>query len=97
MRRGLRGTEDEIHHACGDRNANRGLQKKRPIFSGIVIYNENTYHRVWRRKVPVQAWPQTNEASQTLKVTAGVTDRLWEMKDLIETLEAFEMSQKRAA
>jgi hypothetical protein len=47
--------------------------------------------------VPVQAWPQTNEASQILKVTAGVTDRLWEMKDLIETLEAFEMSQKRAA
>jgi IS1 family transposase len=38
---------------------------------------------------------------QTLKVTpamaAGVTDRLWEMKDLIEMLEAFEAAQKRAA
>jgi hypothetical protein len=38
---------------------------------------------------------------QTLKVTptmaAGVTDRLWEMKDLVEMLEAFETSQKRAA
>ena len=36
---------------------------------------------------------------QTLKVTpamaAGVTDRLWEMKDLVEMLEAFEA--KRAA
>jgi hypothetical protein len=36
---------------------------------------------------------------QTLKVTpamaAGVTDRLWEMKDLAEMLEAFEVSQKR--
>jgi hypothetical protein len=36
---------------------------------------------------------------QTLKVTpamtAGVTDRLWEMKDLVEMLEAFEASQKR--
>jgi IS1 family transposase len=38
---------------------------------------------------------------QTLKVTpamaAGVTDRLWEMKDLVEMLEAFESAQKRAA
>jgi IS1 family transposase len=38
---------------------------------------------------------------QTLKVTpamaAGVTDRLWEMKDLVEMLEAFEAAQKRAA
>ncbi len=38
---------------------------------------------------------------QTLKMTpamaAGVTDRLWEMKDLVEMLEAFEASQKRAA
>jgi hypothetical protein len=38
---------------------------------------------------------------QTLKVTpamaAGVTDRLWEVKDLVEMLEAFEASQKRAA
>ena len=38
---------------------------------------------------------------QTLKVTpamaAGVTDRLWEMKDLVEMLEAFETSQKHAA
>ena len=38
---------------------------------------------------------------QTLKVTpamaAGVTDRLWEMKDLVEMIEAFEASQKRAA
>lgn len=37
---------------------------------------------------------------QTLKVTpalaAGVTDRLWEMKDLVEMLEAFE-SRKVAA
>jgi hypothetical protein len=35
---------------------------------------------------------------QTLKVTpamaAGVTDRLWEMADLVEMLEAFEASQK---
>jgi hypothetical protein len=38
---------------------------------------------------------------QTLKVTpamaAGVTDRLWEVKDLVEMLEAVEASQKRAA
>jgi IS1 family transposase len=38
---------------------------------------------------------------QTLKVTpamaASVTDRLWEMKDLVEMLEAFETAQKRAA
>jgi hypothetical protein len=38
---------------------------------------------------------------QTLKVTpamaAGVSDRLWEMKDLVEMLEAFEASQQRAA
>ena len=38
---------------------------------------------------------------QTLKVTpamaAGVTDRLWEMKDLVEMLEAWEKAQKRAA
>jgi len=38
---------------------------------------------------------------KTLKVTpamaAGVTDRLWEMKDLVEMIEAFEVAQKRAA
>jgi hypothetical protein len=38
---------------------------------------------------------------QTLKVTpamaAGVTDRLWEMKDVVEMVEAFEDSQKRTA
>jgi hypothetical protein len=38
---------------------------------------------------------------QTLKVTpamaAGVTDRLWEMKDLVEMLEAFQVSRKQAA
>jgi hypothetical protein len=38
---------------------------------------------------------------QTLKVTpamaAGVTDRLWEMKDPVEMLEAFEAAQQRAA
>jgi hypothetical protein len=38
---------------------------------------------------------------QTLKVTpamaAGVTDRLWEMSDLVEMIEAFEAAQKRAA
>jgi IS1 family transposase len=38
---------------------------------------------------------------QTLKVTpamaARVTDRLWEMGDLVEMLEAFERAQKRAA
>src|SRR5258707_13788422 len=38
---------------------------------------------------------------QTLKVTpamaAGVTDRLWEMTDLVEMSEAFEAGQKRAA
>jgi hypothetical protein len=37
----------------------------------------------------------------TLKVTpamaAGVTDRLWEMSDLIDVLEAFEASGKRTA
>jgi hypothetical protein len=30
-------------------------------------------------------------------MAAGVTDRLWEMKDLVEMLEAFETSQRRAA
>lgn len=38
---------------------------------------------------------------QTLKVTpaiaAGVTDRLWEMSDLVEMIEAFEAKQKRDA
>jgi hypothetical protein len=38
---------------------------------------------------------------QTLKVTpamaAGVTDRVWEMSDLVEMIEAFEAAQKRAA
>jgi hypothetical protein len=38
---------------------------------------------------------------QTLKVTpamaAGVTDRLWEMNDVVELLEAFETAQKQAA
>jgi hypothetical protein len=38
---------------------------------------------------------------QTLKITlamaAGVTDRPWEMKDLVEMLEAWETAQKRAA
>jgi hypothetical protein len=37
---------------------------------------------------------------QTLKMTpamaVGVTDRLWEMSDLVEMVEAFETSQKRA-
>ena len=30
-------------------------------------------------------------------MAAGVTDRLWEMKDLVEMLEAFEAAKKRAA
>src|SRR5437870_4400763 len=38
---------------------------------------------------------------QTLKMSpamaAGVSKRLWEMKDVVEMLEAFEASQKRAA
>ena len=38
---------------------------------------------------------------QTLKVTpamaAGVTDRLWEMNDLVEMVEAFEASRERVA
>jgi hypothetical protein len=38
---------------------------------------------------------------QTLKMTpamaAGVTDRLWEMKGLVEMVEAFEDSRKRKA
>jgi hypothetical protein len=38
---------------------------------------------------------------QTLKVTpamaAGVTDRLWEMNDLVEMVEAFEAARERAA
>jgi hypothetical protein len=38
---------------------------------------------------------------QTLKVSpamaAGITDRLWEMKDVVEMLEAFEANQKRTA
>jgi hypothetical protein len=38
---------------------------------------------------------------QTLKVTpamaAGVTDRLWEMSDVVDLLEAFEAARKRAA
>src|SRR5712691_4187345 len=38
---------------------------------------------------------------QTLKVTpamaAGVTDRLWEMGDLVDMVEAFEEAEKRAA
>jgi hypothetical protein len=38
---------------------------------------------------------------QTLKVTpamaAGVTEQLWEMSDVVDLVEAFEASQKRAA
>jgi hypothetical protein len=38
---------------------------------------------------------------QTLKVTpamaAGVTDRLWEMNDVVDVLDAFEASRKQAA
>jgi hypothetical protein len=38
---------------------------------------------------------------QTLTITpamaAGVTDRLWEMRDLVKMIEAFEATQKRAA
>lgn len=38
---------------------------------------------------------------QTLKVTpamaAGVTDRLWEMSDVVDLLETFEVARKRAA
>jgi hypothetical protein len=38
---------------------------------------------------------------QTLKVSpamaAGVTDRLWEMTDVVEMIEVFETSMKRAA
>jgi hypothetical protein len=38
---------------------------------------------------------------QTLKVTpamaAGVTDRLWEMSDLVDVIESFEATRKRAA
>jgi hypothetical protein len=38
---------------------------------------------------------------QMLKVTpamaAGVTDRLWEMSDVVDLLEAFEAARKRAA
>jgi hypothetical protein len=38
---------------------------------------------------------------QTLKVTpamaAGVTDRLWEMGDVVNLLEAFESARKRTA
>jgi hypothetical protein len=30
-------------------------------------------------------------------MAAGVTDRLWEMKDLVEMLEAFEAKRKKAA
>jgi hypothetical protein len=30
-------------------------------------------------------------------MAAGVTDRLWEMNDVVNLLEAFEASQKRAA
>jgi hypothetical protein len=30
-------------------------------------------------------------------MAAGVTDRLWEMKDLVEMLEAFEAKQERPA
>ncbi len=30
-------------------------------------------------------------------MAAGVTDRLWEMDDLIDMVEAFEASRKRAA
>jgi hypothetical protein len=38
---------------------------------------------------------------QTLKVTpamaAGVVDRFWEMNDVVDVLDAFEVSRKRAA
>jgi IS1 family transposase len=38
---------------------------------------------------------------QTLKVTpamaAGITDRLWEMSDLVDVIEAFEMTHRRTA
>jgi hypothetical protein len=30
-------------------------------------------------------------------MAAGVTDRLWEMSDVVDMIEAFEASRKRAA
>jgi len=33
----------------------------------------------------------------TPAMAAGVTDRLWEIDDLIDMMEAFEASRKRAA
>jgi hypothetical protein len=30
-------------------------------------------------------------------MAAGVTDRLWEMKDLVEMVDVFEAARKRAA
>jgi hypothetical protein len=35
--------------------------------------------------------------SEQVAMAAGVTDRLWEMSDLAEMIEAFEAKQKRAA
>jgi hypothetical protein len=47
-------------------------------------------------------WPDRNPAAQQspgrwVAMAAGVTDRLWEMGDLVNMLEAFEAARKRAA
>jgi hypothetical protein len=38
-----------------------------------------------------------DKSDSTCPGPAGVTDRLWEMNDVVELLEAFETAQKRAA
>jgi hypothetical protein len=39
--------------ACQHRDANRRLQETMGPCFGPVIYNEKTYHNVWRRKAPL--------------------------------------------
>jgi hypothetical protein len=73
----------------------------------IYENNKNTGNRIRYRKVDAETGDEvdSSEIIKGYEVGKGQvepwrlasTDRLWEMKDLVEMLEAFEASQNRAA
>jgi hypothetical protein len=59
-----------------------------------IFYNVTS--AIWSSPFLLDKKPQPKAPSLlTQDLAAGVTDRLWEMKDLVEMIEAFEGSQKR--
>jgi hypothetical protein len=75
-------------------------QREQRITPGI---GQRRAHSVWRRCACAVAlhsmYYNFVRLHQTLKVSpaiaAGVTDRLWEMVDVVDVLDAFEVKQKR--